>query len=82
MLAAHPSLQLYRLPSYSPHLNLMERFWRVLRRRATHNRLFATMAELRTALRASFCYVHTMRHKMLSLICSPRKKKEAKLSDA
>jgi DDE superfamily endonuclease len=82
VLAAHPHLQLYRLPSYSPHLNLIERFWRVLRRRATHNRLFTTMAEVRTALRASFCYFHTMRHKVLSLIHSPRKRKAAKLTVA
>jgi hypothetical protein len=80
VLAAHPQLQLYRLPSYSPHLNLIERFWRVLRRRATHNRLFVTMAEVRTALRASFCYFHTMRHKVLSLLHSPRKQKAAKLT--
>jgi len=82
VLAAHPPLQLYRLPSYSPQRKLIERFWRVLRRRATHNRLFNSMRELRTALRASFCYFHTMRHKVLSLIHSPRKKKEAKLTGA
>lgn len=82
VLVAHPHLHLYRLPSYSPHLNLIERFWRVLRRRATHNRLFTTMAEVRTALRASFCYFHTMRHKVLSLIHSPRKRKAAKLTAA
>ena len=82
VLAAHPHLQLYRLPSYSPQLNLIERFWRVLRRRATHNRLFESMRELRVALRASFCYFHTMRHKVLSLIHSPRKKKEAELTAA
>jgi transposase len=29
-----------RLPTYSPHLNAVERFWRVLSRPATHNRLF------------------------------------------
>jgi hypothetical protein len=40
------------------------------------------MAELRTALRASFCYFHTMRHKVLSLLQSPRKKKRAKLPAA
>lgn len=80
VLAAHSHLQLYRLPSYSPQLNLIERFWRVLRRRATHNRLFASMREVRTALRASLCYFQTMRHKVLSLIQSPRKKKVAKLA--
>ena len=82
VLAAHPHLQLYRLPSYSPQLNLIERFWRVLRRRATHNRLFESMRELRVALRVSFGYFHTMRHKVLSLIHSPRKKKEAELTAA
>jgi DDE superfamily endonuclease len=39
VLEAHPHLRVYRLPSYSPQLNVIERFWRVLRRRATHNRL-------------------------------------------
>jgi hypothetical protein len=82
VLAAHPHLPLYRLPSYSPQLNVIERLWRVLRRRATHNRLFVSMRELRTALRASFCYFQTMRHKILSLIHSPRKRKEAKLTGA
>jgi hypothetical protein len=82
VLADHPQLQLDRLPSYGPQLNLIERLWRVLRRRATHNRLFTTMPELRTALRASFCYFAKMRHKVLSLIHSPRKRKEAKLTDA
>ena len=80
VLAEHPHLQLYRLPSYSPQLNLIERLWKILRRRATHNRLFETMAELRAALRASFSYYHKMRHKILSLIERP--KKDAKLCAA
>lgn len=83
VLAAHPHLRLYRLPSYSPQLNVIERFWRVLRRRATHNRLFTSMASLRVTLRNNICYFQTMRHKVLSLIESARKaKKEAKLAAA
>ena len=83
VLAAHPHLHLYRLPSYSPQLNVIERFWRVLRRRATHNRLFASMAALRTTLRNNLSYFQTMKQKVLSLIESPRKaKKEAKLAAA
>ena len=82
VLADHPHLHLYRLPSYSPHLNVIERLWRVLRRRATHNRLFLTMAELRHALRINLCHFQTLRHKMLSLIHSPRQRKDAKLTDA
>jgi len=72
VLADNPHLKLYRLPSYSPQLNVIERLWKVLRRRATHNRLFGTMAEMRRALRASFCYLQTLRHHVLSLIKSPR----------
>jgi transposase len=83
VLQAHPHLRLKRLPSYSPQLNVIERLWRVLRRRATHNRLFASMALLRTTLRNNICYFQTMRQKVLSLIESPRKaKKEAKLAAA
>ena len=47
VLAVYPHLRVKRLPSYSPQLNVIERFWRVLRRRATHNRLFAHMAAVR-----------------------------------
>jgi transposase len=83
VLEANAHLQLYRLPSYSPQLNVIERLWRVLRRRATHNRLFASMAVLRTTLRNNISYFQTMRQKMLSLIESPRKaKKEARLAAA
>jgi hypothetical protein len=83
VLAAHPHLCLYRLPSYSPQLNVIERFWRVLRRRATHNRLFASMGRLRATLRNNISYFQTMRQKVLSLIDSPRKtKKEAKVAAA
>lgn len=76
VLTASPHLRLYRLPRYSPHLNVVERFWRLLRRRATHNRLCATMATLRATLRNNLSYFQTLRHKMLSLIESPRKKKQ------
>lgn len=72
-LSAYPHLRLYPLPSYSPHLNVIERLWRVLRRRATHNRLFESPVQLRAALRASLCYYQTLKYKVLSLIQRPRK---------
>jgi hypothetical protein len=57
--------------------------WRVLRRRATHNRLFMSRARLRATLRSNISYFQTMRQKVLALIESPRKaKKEAKLAAA
>lgn len=73
-LADHPNLELKRLPSYSPQLNVIERFWKVLRRRATHNRLFDTLADLKRSIRASLCYFQTVRQRIQTLIakCYPQ----------
>jgi transposase len=73
-LKAVPHLEFYRLPRYSPQLQVIERFWRVLRRRATHNRLFLTLAQLKHALRNNLCYYQTLKHRVLSLILSPKKR--------
>ena len=67
-LAEYPHLKFKRLPSYSPQLNPIERFWKKLRRRATHNRLFDTLADLKQSIRASLCYFQTMRQKVRSII--------------
>lgn len=67
-LADNPHLEFYRLPSYSPQLNVIERFWKLLRRRATHNRLFDSLGDLKRSLRASLCYYQTMRGRVRSLI--------------
>ena len=40
----------------------------MLRRRATHNRLFDTLADLKRSLRASLCYFQTVRGRVRSLI--------------
>jgi len=72
-LADNPHLELYRLPSYSPQLNVIERFWKSLRRRATHNRLFDTLDDLRHSVRNSLRYFQTQRHRVASLVkgCYP-----------
>jgi hypothetical protein len=72
-LAENPHLSFKRLPSYSPQLNPIERFWKQWRRRARHNRLFDSLADLKRSLRASLCYFQTMRHKVKSLL-EPRKR--------
>ena len=76
-LAENPHLELKRLPSYSPQLNPIERLWKLLRRRATHNRLFDTLADLKRSIRASLCYFQTVRDKVKSTL-EPRKKVTAK----
>jgi transposase len=67
-LAEYPHLEFKRLPSYSPQLNVIERFWRLLRRRATHNRLFESLAGLKRSLRATLCYFQTVRGRVRSLV--------------
>jgi transposase len=67
-LAANPHLELYRLPSYSPWLNVIERFWKLLRRRATHNRLFDSLRDLRRSIRNSLCYFQTVKGRVMRLI--------------
>jgi hypothetical protein len=66
--AENPHPESKRLPSYSPQLDPIERFWRVLRRRATHNRPFDTLADLRKSLRSSRSYFRTVRDRVRSLL--------------
>ena len=67
-LRDNPQLEFYRLPAYSPSRNPVERFWRVLRRRATHNRLFDTLADLKRSVRNGLCYFQTVRARVASLV--------------
>jgi len=76
-LAENSHLRFKRLPSYSPQLNPIERFWKKLRRRATHNRLFDSVADLKRSIRLSLCYFQTVRDKVKSML-EPRKKAKAK----
>ena len=75
-LADNSHLELKRLPSYSPRLNPVERFWKALRRRATHNRLFETLADLKRSLRNSLRYFQTMRERVKSLLHKQPKAKK------
>jgi transposase len=74
VLKAWPHLGWYRLPSDSPQRQVIERLWKVLRRRAMHNRLFPTMAQLKQALRNSLSYYQTLKHRVLSRIESSKKR--------
>ena len=73
-LADNPHLRLKRLSSYSPQLNPIERLWKALRRRATHNRLFDTLTDLKRSIRASLSYFQTMRERVKTLLQAKRKR--------
>ena len=74
-LSDNPHLELKRLPSYSPQLNPIERLWKLLRRRATHNRLFDTLADLRQSIRSSLSYFQTMRIRVKTMLEGRTKKR-------
>ena len=73
-LNENPHLEFYRMPTYSPQLNVIERFWKKLRRRATHNRLFDEIADLKASVRNSLRYFQTVRTRLLTLINGRPKK--------
>ncbi len=43
-------IELLYLPAYSPNLNLIERFWKFLKRKVARNHFYATLAEFRAAV--------------------------------
>ena len=47
-------IEMVFLPTYSPHLNLIERLWRVLRHQVTRNQFFESLDALATAVVAWF----------------------------
>ena len=69
----NPQVKFKRPPSGSPPLNPIARLWKVRRRRATHNRLFDTLADLEKAIRANLGYFQTMRQRVKTLLQSARK---------
>jgi hypothetical protein len=75
-LAANPHLKFKRLPAYSPQLNPIERFWKALRRRATHNRLFDRLADLKGSIRNSLRYFQTVRARVKTLLHGRKKRVE------
>lgn len=73
-LRENPHLEFYRMPSYSPQLNVIERFWKKLRRRATHNRLFDTITDLKRSVRGSLSYFQGAPQRLMTLVNGRPKK--------
>lgn len=60
LLQKHPAvLTLLFLPPYSPQLAPIEGVWKLARRLATHNRFFATLDDVLTAVSACFDHWRT-----------------------
>jgi hypothetical protein len=49
-------------------LNVILRIWRLLRRRAKHDRLFDRLADLKRSIRTSLCEFQTVRGRIRSMV--------------
>jgi transposase len=58
-LAAELGIVLLFLPSYSPNLNLIERLWRFMKRKAAYGRYHPTFTDFRAAVQDVLDQVHT-----------------------
>jgi transposase len=61
-------LTVYQLPSYSPDYNPIEHLWRNVKRDRTHNRYFATFAELMQEVDAALTHYQTQPGAVLRLM--------------
>ncbi len=61
-------IELLYLPTYSPNLNLIERFWKFLKRKVARNRYHATFAEFRAAVQKIVNNISAYRAELASLL--------------
>lgn len=59
--AAALEIELLYLPSFSPHLNLIERLWRLVRKECLYSHYYATFPEFRAALETCLTTMHRER---------------------
>ncbi len=68
-LAAELGIVLLFLPAYSPNLNLIERLWRFMKRKAAYGRYHPTFADFRAAVQDVLDHVETTHaNKLASLM--------------
>lgn len=61
-------IELLYLPAYSPNLNLIERFWKFLKRKVARNRYHATFAEFRAVVQKVLNNISTYHTELGSLM--------------
>jgi transposase len=66
--AAALGIELLYLPSFSPHLNLIERLWRLVRKECLYSHYYATFPEFRTALETWLATAHQNRRSELETL--------------
>lgn len=64
---AHPKLELYFLPAYSPDLNAVERAWWYMRKKITHNRFVKSLKERKVAFWQMFSHYQKPNKDMITV---------------
>jgi transposase len=67
-LAKQLRIRLLFLPPYSPNLNLIERFWKFLRKQVLRNTYYATFAEFRAAIQRLLTNLETYAEELTTLM--------------
>jgi transposase len=67
-LAKQLHIRLLFLPPYSPNLNLIERFWKFLRKKVTRNTYYATFANFRAAIQRLLTNLDTYTAELTTLM--------------
>jgi transposase len=62
------AIELLYLPTYSPNLNLIERFWKFLKRKVARNRYYPTFAEFRGAVQNLLTNLAAYRDELATLL--------------
>jgi transposase len=67
-LARRLRIRLLFLPPYSPNLNLIERFWKFLRKKIMRNTYYATFADFRAAIQRLLTNLATYTEEIATLM--------------
>jgi transposase len=65
-LALQLNIELLYLPAYSPNLNLIERLWKFVKKKALYSKYYPNFAEFRTAITDCLKQTHTTHKKELN----------------
>lgn len=65
-LAARLQIELCFLPSYSPHLNLIERLWKFVKKQCLYSTYYADFAAFKTAMVQCLAQTHTTHRSALA----------------